>query len=573
PIPFRAIATDLVTGKPVVFKEGELANVMRASMAVPGAVAPAEFDGMMLVDGMLTQNLPVETARAMGADIVIAVNVGTPLLKREQLQGLLGVTGQMLSILTEQNVQTSLAALRPRDILITPELGDYSTGDFDELASIAPLGEGAARKLTDRLAALAVPADEYAALRVRQKLQLEPDLRPVDEIRFADLKSVNPTAVLAAMDTRPGRPIDQQALDRDMRRIYGTGYFEHVKYGFQEEPGRRVLVVDAVERSSGQDSLRFGLGLVTDMKGDAFFNLIGSYRKAWMNTLGGEWRSSLQVGRTSSIATEFYQPLRAEGDVFVAPHLAYERRAADLYQGSNRIASYDVASTLAGLDVGALIGRYGEVRLGVVGGTVEPRLDTGPETLSPGGGKVAQGAATLRVVLDRLNSVRFPRDGWRTGLRVYNSNDRLGADLNYTRWDLDGAIAHSFGEHTFNLGYRFGGRLGDDPLPRYDQFQWGGFLQQSGYATGQLTGQKLSFARLMYYRRMLKGSLLEGAYGGISLEAGKLEQPLVPGSPSGMLRSMAIFLGADTPLGAAYVGYGRAEDGNSSWYFFLGRPF
>ncbi len=127
PIPFRAVATDLVTGHAVVFSQGELANVMRASMSVPGAIAPAEFDGMMLVDGMLTSNLPVDAARAMGADIVIAVNVGTPLLKRDQLDGILGVTGQMLSILTEQNVQASLASLKSTDILITPELGDFST--------------------------------------------------------------------------------------------------------------------------------------------------------------------------------------------------------------------------------------------------------------------------------------------------------------------------------------------------------------------------------------------------------------------------------------------------------------
>ena len=119
------MATDLVTGKAVIFSEGELANVMRASMSVPGAVAPAEFGGMMLVDGMLTSNLPVETARAMGADIIIAVNVGTPLLKREELNSILGVTGQMLSILTEQNVQASLASLKPTDILISPELGDF----------------------------------------------------------------------------------------------------------------------------------------------------------------------------------------------------------------------------------------------------------------------------------------------------------------------------------------------------------------------------------------------------------------------------------------------------------------
>ena len=192
PIPFRAVATDLVTGKAVVFSEGELANVMRASMSVPGAVAPAEFDGMILVDGMLTSNLPVDAARAMGADIVIAVNVGTPLLKREQLNSILGVAGQMLSILTEQNVQASLASLKPTDILISPELGDFSTGDFDNLAKITPLGEAAARKVADRLAQLSLPPAEYAALRKRQQVAMAPDLRPVDEIRFSDLTRVNP---------------------------------------------------------------------------------------------------------------------------------------------------------------------------------------------------------------------------------------------------------------------------------------------------------------------------------------------------------------------------------------------
>ena len=140
------MATDLVTGKAVVFKEGELANVMRASMSVPGAVAPAEFGGMILVDGMLTENLPVQVARSMGADIVIAVNVGTPLLKRDQLDGIFGVAGQMVSILTEQNVQASIALLKPTDLLISPELGNYTTADFDELPKIALLGEPAARR-------------------------------------------------------------------------------------------------------------------------------------------------------------------------------------------------------------------------------------------------------------------------------------------------------------------------------------------------------------------------------------------------------------------------------------------
>ena len=574
PIPYRAVATDLVTGKAVVFSEGELANVMRASMSVPGAVAPAEFGGMMLVDGMLTSNLPVQTTRSdLKADIIIAVNVGTPLLKREELSGIFGVSGQMLSILTEQNVQASLAALKPTDILISPELGDFSTGDFDHLQQIAPLGEVAARKVADRLARLSLPAGEYAALRQRQLVAVAPDLRPVDQIRFDNLKRVNPKTAQAAMDTKPGQPLDQQTLDRDMRRIYGTGDFEHVNYRFLEEPGKRVLAVDAVEKSWGPDYLRFGLGLSSDFTGDAFFNLLGSYRQTWLNDRGAEWRTDVQLGHTSGLYTELYQPFSADGPLFVAPHAAVERRTADLYQGDHRVASYQMTSKLAGVDLGSNFNRYGELRLGIVGGKLNPRLDTGPESLSPGDSSIAQGAFTTRLTLDQLDSVHFPRAGWRAGMGVFKSDSSLGADDEYTKWDADGNAVFSFGNNTFNFALKAGGKLGSNPLPRYDQFQWGGFLTQSGYATGQLAGESLQFARAMYYHRILQGSIFEGAYSGISLEAGKIGNPLVPGNTESWLKSASIFIAADSPIGPMYLAYGRAQDGNSSFYFYLGRPF
>jgi NTE family protein len=358
-----------------------------------------------------------------------------------------------------------------------------------------------------------------------------------------------------------------------MRRLYGTGDFEHVNYRFLEEPGRRVLAVDAVEKSWGPDYLRFGLGLTSDFKGGAYFNALGSYRKTWLNSLGAEWRTDAQVGRTSSLISEFYQPLNAERDYFVAPHIDFEQRAAQLYQGDTKIATYDIASRLVGMDIGTQFRRYGELRLGVVRGTLKPTLDTGPESLSPGESSIAQGALTARLVLDQLDSVHFPRSGWRGGARVYGSDSRLGADQAYTKWDADGVAAYSLGNHTFNAGFKVGGKYGSDPLPRYDQFQWGGFLQQSGYATGQLIGDNLKFGRVMYYHRILQGSLLEGAYGGFSLEAGKVGNPLVPGNPDGLLKSASVFIAVDTPIGPAYWGYGHAKDGNSSFYFYLGRAF
>jgi outer membrane protein assembly factor BamA len=178
----------------------------------------------------------------------------------------------------------------------------------------------------------------------------------------------------------------------------------------------------------------------------------------------------------------------------------------------------------------------------------------------------------IALIFDQLDSAIFPRSGAAGSAQVFASSDALGADARYTKWDADGVAAWSFGDHTFNVGLKAGGKLGNDALPRYDLFQWGGFLQQSGYPTGALVTERLTFGRLMYYNKFIRQKLLEGVYAGFSLEAGKYGAPLVPGSPTGVLKSASVFLGADTPIGPLYFGYGHTADGNSSWYLFLGRP-
>jgi NTE family protein len=572
PIPFRAVATDLVTGKAVVFSEGELANVMRASMSVPGAVAPAEYNGMMLVDGMLTSNLPVSAARAMGADIVIAVNVGTPLLKREQLNSIFGVAGQMLSILTEQNVQASLASLKPTDILISPELGDFSTSDFDHLPSITPLGEAAARQVAEQLARLSLPPAEYAALRRRQQVAMVPDLLPVDEIRFEPLTVVNPEVVKGVMATRVGQPLVQAEIDADMRRLYGTGDFEHVNYRILEEAGQRVLSVDAVEKAWGPNYLRFGMALSSDFSGTAMFSLLASHRMTWVNRLGAELRTDAQLGNDNSLRLEFFQPLALGSGFFVAPRVSVGRDAVSLYSEGERIAIYNVKSSNAALEFGYQRAQHGEFRLGIEGGRVKPRLDTGTNLLRPDDASYQQGALTVGLLVDRLDSVDFPRQGWSANGQIYDSRTALGADIAYTKWQAGGSFATSFGENTFRLNAHLGGNIGSNPLPSYDQFQWGGFLRQSGYATGQLVGSTLEFASLQVYRRIARGGLFQGAYGGVSLETGKVGDPLIPGNPSGRLNSIGLFVGMDTLIGPVYLGYGLAEDHTQGFYFFLGTP-
>jgi NTE family protein len=226
----------------------------------------------------------------------------------------------------------------------------------------------------------------------------------------------------------------------------------------------------------------------------------------------------------------------------------------------------------AGIDVGANVGPYSEMRLGYLAGTLNASLETGPATLAPPDDTIRRGALLGRAIVDQLDSADFPRSGYAFSANVFASRAALGATDDYTKFDADGLAAFSWGRHTFGVAAKYGEALGHGDLPRYDLFQWGGFLQQSGYPIGALLGERLSFGRVTYTYKLADQRFFEGLYGGLSLEAGRMDRPLVAGSPSGLLKSLAIFLGFDTPIGPLYLGFGRAADGNRSGYLYLGRP-
>ena len=574
PIPFRAIATDVVTGQMTVLKSGDLATAMRASMSVPGAVAPVQIDGKMLVDGGLTRNLPVDIARGMGADVVIAVNLGTPLLPRDQITSAFSVALQMLNILTEQNVQVSLASLTPDDVLIVPELGSYSAGDFDNMPSTIPIGEAAARKMAEQLKRYSLPPEQYAAHRQRQVRNVAQDTRQVDEIRVEGLERVNEEVVIQSMATTVGEPLDIATLDLDMRRIYGRGDFEHVGYKLIDEGDKRILAVQAVEKAWGPTYVRFGLSLYSDFQGDNAFNLLASIRRTWVNRLGGEWRADVQVGNDGLLFTEFYQPLLPSQYFFIAPRATLMRFPADIYggpDGNDLAARYNVSVGTVGLDLGSQFTKYGELRVGVLAGQFDADLQIGDPVLSQFALKRDIGAVRARLYLDQLDSTSFPRSGYSLDAQVLASTTRLGASSSYNRWNLNALGATSIGPHTFQAALAGGGTLGDNPLPFYDYFSWGGFLRMTGYRQGQLRNDSVTYGRLSYLNRLFKLPLLEGVYVGGSLEAARLGSPLIPTGIQGNVASASLFFAVDTPLGPAYLAYGHTQDGNSNFYFYLGK--
>src|SRR5690606_2437166 len=278
PIPFRAIAADIATGDAVVLDKGSVSRALRASMSVPGAVAPVEIEGRLLVDGGIVDNLPIEQARKLCADVVIAVNISTPPLKREEITSALSVSMQLVNLLGKATVEEQIKRMSSRDVLITPELGDISAASFERADDAIRIGEAAARAVADRLARYSIPAEQYAALRGRQTRDVA-SLGTVDEIRFAGLERTNPEVLRSLVQSRPGEPLDAEKIGADLRRIYGRGDFEGIDYRIVEEPGRRVLLIEPREKSWGPGYLRFGVGFATDFRSDTLFNALASYRR------------------------------------------------------------------------------------------------------------------------------------------------------------------------------------------------------------------------------------------------------------------------------------------------------
>jgi NTE family protein len=549
---------------------------MRASMSVPGGMAPVRIGNRELVDGGLVRNLPVDVARAMGADIVIAVNLGTPLMKPEEITSVLKVTGQMINILTEQNVRRSLAELGPKDILVLPELGDFSAGDFDNLPKTVPIGEAAARKVADRLRALSLPPEQYAALRQRQgPASTAAMIRVVDEIRIDGTKRINPEVVRQSMHTEVGQPIDRDTLDLDLRRIYGRGDFENVGYTIAETDGKRVLTVKVQEKPETH-YFRFGLELEADLGQRSYFNVYASHRAKGLNQFGAEWKNDVVLGRDVLLATEFYQPLSARQYFFVAPQLRYQNRPLDLYTDDLLVAEYQDQSGVAQFDVGVNFLEYGEARLGLVMGERRFSQQSGSVVL-PASGTTNIRAAVFDLKLDQCAGVNFPTGGWGANVMLYSQLASLGGDNPYNKWRADAGAAFSAGRHTFDITASAGGKLGSNPIPAYDQFELGGFLKLSGLAPGQIRADEYEFARLGYRTKLADIPLFEGMYFGASLEAARA-RPLIPVWRGEFVNGKvtipagSLYFGVDSPLGPLYLGFGYSSRDNSAVYLYLGRP-
>jgi NTE family protein len=582
PIPFRAVATDMETGAAVLLAEGDLALALRSSMSVPGVFAPTEVNGRILGDGGLVDNLPIGVVRAMGADVVIAVNIGTPLAGREALSSVGGLTGQMITILTEQNVQRSLATLRDGDVLITPDLGELSAADFARARELFAAGVAGAQPAAMRLAALSLDRDGHEQWRAALPTFPAPQAR-IGFIRFEGTEVTNPERFVAQLESKPGQPFDAGRAERDARRLAASGDYMRSDYSLVSTPDGDGLVFDLEDKPWGPNYFRIGLDLFTDFRGDSRFNIKISHNRHWLDANGSEWRNLAQIGEVPRLYTEWYHPLNwttgISNDWFFSAYADVQRRDITDYDDDSgtELGRYDRKTGRIGLDLGQPWGAFGELRAGLLLWGQRSRADFLVPTSTAEGDLVAEREYGLRVraVIDQLDYASFPQRGYRIvaeavagyrhdlGVPQRDRADRLEASVNLVR---------SVGRHTINAYALVQGN--DAPQrDRLGRYTLGGFHQLSGYHVDQLDGNALVFGRLIYYQRRLEVPLLtRGLFFGGSLEAGNAWPGPRDVSLSDLRGGGSLFLGADTGLGPLYLGLTYASRGEPGIVLFIGRP-
>ncbi|MET0442748.1 MAG: patatin-like phospholipase family protein [Casimicrobiaceae bacterium] len=573
PTPFRAVATDMVTGEKHVFDGGPLYVAIRASMSVPGLFTPMEVDGRIFGDGGLVDNLPVDIVRQMGADVIIAVNIGTPLMNAEQLQSIVGLTAQSLNILTQQNVRASIALLRQGPhVLISPDLGKLTFADFSSGPRLIELGEAAARVQADALAKYALPQDAWREF-VAARTVLPPIGDPiVARVSVEGAVRANPAVLLEQVDSVAGKPFDAATVDADVARLYGSGDYERVSYRLIDEKGQRDLVFDVTEKTWGPNYLRFGLNLSSDLQGESFFNVLIGHKRTWINSLGAQWINEITFGQTRRYATEFYQPLEKSQTYFGSLYGEIMREPTYFYDGDLRIAQYDVLTERAGFDFGTNFGELGELRIGPQFSHYRADREVAVGEF-PSSFELDEAGVSVRLRYDRLDDPFFARNGLRVNAEFFQGIPGIGSETDVTRGELEFLQAFPFGEDgRLHLGGRFGASDRRDTTGATD-YQLGGFLNLSGLRVDQLNGDYMGFLRAVYYHRMGPLRYIGRAwYLGGSLEIGNTWQSRDAISFSDTYKAGSVFLGADTYLGPFYLAWGHTNRGESSWYIYLGRP-
>jgi NTE family protein len=569
PIPFRAVATDMVSGDMVVLKDGDLATAMRASMAIPGAFAPVVTDQYILADGGMVRNIPVDVARDLCADTVIVVNLVEPSVPREKLQTATQLLSRSNGVMIEANEKQQLETLTDRDVLIDVQMGDITTADFERVPETVPLGEAAARGAAGRLARFSVPEGRYQAWRARVTSQQAIETRLAD-VKYLGLERVNPDFLARRAQLKAGDQVDIEQISAEAKRIAALREFESVSYRLVGDPAQPTLEWLPQEKRWGPDYVNFDLGVYGSAGGDLGFVLYGKHTRTWLNARGAEWRNELQAGYENLLSTSLYQPLDVAQRWFVEPRVRLSSSREDIFSDGERIATYNFGDLGGALDVGVNFGSRTQARVGYVYTHRTVDVDTGSPLLPEG--DFDDAGITFVASYDSRDTAFSPTAGMAGMLEYVRSDESLGANRDWERIEAGVGMAVPVRGDVVWATFAGGTDLGST-LPPDRLFMLGGPGSFPGYELGELRASAYWSAAGSYLWKLADIVSLRGQalYAGVRLQVAQTYDRLDL-VDDGEVYGGSVYITGRTQAGPLTLGFGATSTDAWSIWLAVGRP-
>jgi NTE family protein len=563
-IPFRCVATDLEKGEVVVLERGPLGPALRASMALPGTFDPVRLSGRLLSDGGILNNMPVDVARAMGADVVIVVSLGAP--ERDKPPETIGaVANRAIDLMMEDLAEPRL---RQADVIVLAELEDLRSSDYRRSDDLAARGYAAAEAQANALLRYALDAEVWAEHMRALQERRQPRTGPFEFVEVTGVSEAAAAQLADRLARNLDRPPEPTLIESDLDRVVGLGRYASAMYDRRQRGDQEGLGVEIRDKSYGPPFVKFSLDLDNENK-DVNLTLGTRITAMDVTSPGSEWRVDGSLGSTLRLTTELLQPLGGSGPLrrgaFVAPRALYARTNENLWQDGELQAIYSRQRAGGGLDVGWIFGRSTQLRAGYDAAYVKNVTRVG-DLLPPSSG--AEQAARIRFDYDGQDRAYFPSRGVRFTSRAAWMVEAPDAVGGFGRAEAAVSGAWRLARRHYATLYAEGGASFGEAPPILYQFRLGGPFRMGSLPPNGLRGPNLLLAGAGYRTSLgrLPALLGDRLYLTALVEVGSVFDEL---SGARLESSFTAGLAADTFFGPVFVG-ASAGNGGVRAYFLIG---
>jgi len=568
PIPFRAVASDILAAEVAVLDSGRLATAMRSSMALPGIFDPVEYGDRLLVDGGVLMNVPVSVAKDLGADIIIAVDVGSPLAGKENVKNLFQIVYQLTGVVTVMNTRQQLELLSENDLLLSPPIDDdITTGSFDKAVNAIPAGYDEAMRNRAILSQLAIDEDAWESRKAAMAVCVD-GVPVVDFITVNNQSRFSDEVIERRLNIETGERLNLQQLENDIKTIYSLGFLQRVAFKIVEDGDQTGVEIVVLEDTRGTDFFEYGLGIYSS-NFESSFNMRLGYLKTDVDKFGSEFRGLLQLGEDVGVAAELYKLIGADLKYVFLPRIAAEKSNLNVFDDNgNKLSQLLVAERVLSVGFGREFGNDALLLAGVDIGGGEVDISIG----DPGfeGFEFDRGEYFLLAMYDNQDNRYFPGEGSVANIELTLSSKSLGANQEFEQ--ISGMFLHAWtiNRHSFFAGIE-ADASSDDAIPVQNLYRAGGFPRMSGYEYNELLGENFGMVLGGYRYQLLENSFFPGFLGG-TIEYGNVYDDSADLFSDGILNG-SVYFGIDSIIGPMYLGVGFAEGGRRVPFLSIGSIF